>query len=287
MRSWRSFEVGLIAWLLTGCLASPVLGKDDVTSMTGTWRFTHATAAPWGAPLVGGANLTGQTLILAAHRMQGPVPLNCGAAQLEATAYPAEGLFQGGLSASADKQAQNLGLAMFPVAGLRVSCDKGLFEFHQADPDTLLLGLDNRVWSLSRAPGVLSKADSPAGRVERLLESHFGGGMGFDAGSASTKASFQSKRLNQRIAAYLARPRPQDEVPPINGDPYTDSQEYPTRFAVGAAQIRKDRARVPVRYSDAWSQRTINFELVRAGGVWQVDDLDYGPGGRLSTLLSK
>lgn len=276
------------ALVLTLCLAAsaPTLGATaSASSLVGPWRFTHATSAPWGEPLAGSTDLAGQTLVLTARYMQGSSPLNCGSARLEATAYPAAGLFLGGLPAPAEPAAQTLGIGRFPVAGVRVTCDKGVFEFHRADADTLLLGLDNRVWTLSRAAGAQARADSPAGRVEGLLERHFKGPMGFEETTAQAKTPFQSKALNRLVAAYLARPRPQDEVPPINGDPYTDSQEYPVRFAVGAARIRQDQARVPVRFADAWSHRTLTFELVREDGAWRVDDLDYGQGGRLSTLL--
>lgn len=277
-----------LALALTLCLAAsaPATGATaSASSLTGPWRFTHATSAPWGEPLAGSADLTGQILVLAANHMQGPAPLDCGPARLEATSYPAAGLFQGGLPAPAEHSAKTLGIGRFPVAGVRVTCDKGVFEFHQVDVDTLLLGLDNRVWTLSRAAGAQARADSPAGLVEGLLERHFKGPMGFDQATAQAKTPFQSEALNRLVAAYLARPRPQDEVPPIDGDPYTDSQDYPVRFAVGAARIRQDQARVPVRFADAWSHRTLTFELVWEDGDWRVDDLDYGQGGRLSTLL--
>jgi hypothetical protein len=282
----RPFPALFLSLLL---LFGPAAGaQEPPSSMAGTWRFTHSTPAPWGTPIAGGAKLTGQTLVLTANRLQGPVPLNCTPTRLEATSHPVEGMFQGNLPAPADKMAQNLGLGTLPVAGLRVTCDQRLFEFHQADADTLLLALDNQIWTLSRAPGVQATAENPAGRVQRLLEQHFGSNQGFNARSAAAKKPFQSKRLNQRVAAYLARPRPADEVPPINGDAYTDSQEYPTRFAVGTARIEHNRAWVPVRFADAWSNRTITFELLREAGVWQVDDLDYGPhGGHLSTLLDQ
>lgn len=272
--------------LLTLLLTTPAPGLAAPSDLAGSWRFTHALAAPWGAPLAGSAELAGQTLRLTARSMAGPAPLDCGgAARLEATAYPAEGLFQGGLPAPATPAAQALGLGKFPVEGLRVTCDQGSFEFHQADADTLLLGLDNRVWTLSRAAGARVSADSPAGRVQALLERHFSGDMGFDAGTAQTKAPFQSKALNRRFAAYLAQPRSPDRVPPIDGDPYTDSQEYPTRFAVGPARMQHNRARVPVRFADGWSQRTVIYELAREAGAWRVDDLEYGSGGRLGALL--
>jgi hypothetical protein len=274
--------------LLVGCLAVPALsnGQDPTATLTGTWRFTQATTAPWSAPQPDGIELIGKTLNLTANGMQGPDPLNCRRAQLEASRAPAEGLFQGNLPAPADKAARGLGLGVLPVAGLRVTCGQGLFDFHQADAETLLLGLDNQIWTLSRAPGALAEADSPPGQVQHLLETHFAGRMAFEPDSAAAKTRFQSERLNQLVANYLARPRPDDEAPPINGDPYTDSQEYPTRFAVGATRIEQNRARVPVRFADAWSERTITFELVREAGSWRVDDLDYG-GARMSDQLEE
>jgi hypothetical protein len=51
------------------------------------------------------------------------------------------------------------------------------------------------------------------------------------------------------MATYLTKPRPGNEVPPIDGAPYTDSQEYPTHM--------------PVRFADARSQRVVIFELVQ------------------------
>lgn len=278
-------------------LAGPSPAAEPPSTLAGTWRITHAQAAPWGPSLPGPIDLSGQTLRIRADGMAGPASLACGNGRLEATAYPAEGLFQGILPAPAEKldnaerakkaeqAARNLGLGKFPVAGLRVTCDKGIFEFHQADPDTLLLGLDNQVWTLSRAVGARAGAASPEGRVESLLEAHFKGDMGFDAATASIKKPWQSRKLNRLMDAYLARPGSPDLVPPINGDPYTDSQEYPTRFAVGQARVKGSAARVPVRFADGWQERRVTYLLVREGGAWQLDDLDYGRGSRMQAHL--
>lgn len=272
--------------LLSVGLLVTVPAMASPAALFGAWRFTHSLPAPWGAPLAGSADFTGKILRLQARTMNGPAPLDCGGvAQLESTRYPAEALFQGNLPDPAMRSAQSLGFSQRAVEGLRVSCDKGTFEFHQVDSDTVLLGLDNRVWTLSRAAGTRAAAASAAGRVEVLLERHFGDDMSFNAVTAQAKVPLQSRVLNRLMAAYLAKSRPRDEVPPIDGDPYTDSQEYPTRFAVGTAQMHRGRALVPVRLADAWRQRVITFELVREDGHWRLDDLDYGPGGRLSALL--
>lgn len=283
----RSLSTVLLAGLLG--TAHTASAQSATSSLSGSWRFTHALPAPWGAPLPHAANLKGQTLQLGDGLMRGPSPLDCRTpAQIEATTLPAEGLFQGMLPTPAPAAAQALGLSVFPVSGLSVSCDTGRFEFHQADADSLLLGLDNQIWTLSRAAGTHAATDSPAARVQALLELHFiPGPRVLNASTAKTKMPFQSRRLNRLIQAYLARPRSPDLVPPIDGDPYTDSQEYPTRFAVGATRISDGRAFVSVELADGWVRRVITYELIRAAGAWRVDDVDYGEGGRYSVFLQE
>jgi hypothetical protein len=48
--------------------------------------------------------------------------------------------------------------------------------------------------------------------------------------------------------SVFARPVPSDEAPVINGDPFTNSQEYPPGFTVGAVLRVGSRATVPVRF---------------------------------------
>ena len=274
--------------LLGLCLLAGSASRAAPQTLGGAWRFTHWLEAPWGAAPVGGAELGGQVLRIGPGAMRGPAPLDCTArATVEPTRLPSEALFQGNLPDPAQQSARRLGLSRERMPGLRVSCDAGEFEFHQADADTLVLALDNRVWFLSRAPGTRADASSPAGRVQALLEQHVGGDMHFDLAGAQAKAGFQSDALNRRLAAYMARARVRDEAPAINGDPYTDSQEQPTRFAVAAARVRGQRARVVVRFADGWGERLVTYELVREAGQWRLNDLDFGSGGRLSQLLRR
>jgi len=289
--SRRRFALTLLPLLLS--LAAQVQAKDQANdqaasssaAVSGDWRFTHATAAPWGAPLTGSAQLTGKTLHLAPRAMTGPAPLDCGTARLEDTSYPAEGLFQGNLPAPAESAAQALGIMKFPVAGLQVTCSKGIFDFHRADADTLLLALDNRIWTLSRATGAQGKAASPEGVVERLLEQHFNGDMGFTPETLKSKTGWLSDRLQHRIARYFAKPASADEVPAIDGDPFTYSQEYPLRFAVGKAKMVRGAAQVPVRFADGVRDRVVTYILTRDGAAWKVDDLHYEDGADLARLL--
>lgn len=258
------------------------------TTIEPDWRISRVAAAPW-APADGARPKLrpwlGRSVTFQRDALHGPGALHCGHAVLEPTRYPAAGLFQGNLPAPAATSAQALGITGLSLAGVRLACTSGVFEFHRVDADTLLLGLDNQVLTLSRAPGALAPADAPEGRVQGLLEAHFSADMGFSAAAVKTKRAWLSGRLQQRIAEYLARPATVDAVPAVDGDPFIDSQEYPPRFAVGKAVVANGVAEVPVRFADGFRDRTVVYRLLREGGAWQVDDLSYPGGVHLLDLL--
>lgn len=261
---------------------SPAWGADTDADV---WRLTHWIAAPWGPPVGPVPDWAGQTLTLAGERQRGPGPLACERARVEPLQMPHEGLFQGGLPAPADRSAQALGIGVPPVTGWRVSCDSGVFDFHRVDDDTALIGIDNRVWTLSRAPGTRAVPASPAGRVQTLLERHFARGPGTALQDLASRGPWLSQGLLRAFERQASRPRKSDEVPTINGDPFTDAQEYPTRFAVGHAVADARRASVPVRFADAHGRRTLVYRLVHERGQWRLDDIDYGNGDNLRSLF--
>jgi hypothetical protein len=256
-------------------------------AILGRWRIVRTSAAPW----VRHARLenpnrrwVGLTVTFAPQRVDGPGVLRCGRARYTPTRMPAEGLFQSALTApTADAEA--LGLVAMPVLGTQVRCDAGVFEFHRPDESTMLVALDNVIYWLSRAPGALAADTSPAGVVERLLERHVAGSMAFDAARLAQQAPWLTADLTESIKRYLAKPSDPSEVPPIDGDPFTDSQQYPTRFAVGTGSARGDAAVVPVRFSFGVESRVIEYLMKRDRGVWLVNDLRYARRGTLRRLL--
>jgi hypothetical protein len=264
----------LRAWALCWSFASLCAHGDD---RAGLWRITHSVPAPWAAVVDASVaavpNHAGQTLVLDETALRGPGPLDCAPARVELLRVSAEGLFEGNLPAPAEEAARALGIAAFPVDQVRVTCANAAFDFHHVDSQTLLLGLDNRVWTLSCAPGALAAPDAPSGVVQRLLELHYGGAMGFTPATVDAKRRFLTQALVRDTADYFDRPVPPDDVPVLNGDPFTDSQEYPTRFAVSDADVEAGSARVPVRFADAWREYVLEFHLVRGVDGWQVDDV--------------
>jgi hypothetical protein len=241
------------------------------------WRFTHSMAitGPEPQPPPDRTGLPGRNLTIGDAKLIAPPPFSCEKAKWQVLQAPAEGLFEGALPAPADKSAQALGIATLPATLRRVTCSNAGFDFVEADPDTLLTVLDYRVWSLSNTPGTRAAPDAPEGVVQALLEAHFAADRGFLQPLLANKTRWLSTDLLAAIATYFGRTRPQDEVPPIDGDPFTDSQDAQTRFSVGKAHVDKGakHADVPVRLADAWSHKRLAYRLVRDGQAWKVDDI--------------
>jgi hypothetical protein len=256
--------------------------------LQGEWRVFRAQVAPWidATAVASAAALPLGERIHFGDAIHGPGPLNCSEATARPLVVTVEGLFQGGLPQPA-ADAANLGFAPGEVQTWRVDCANSSWDFHVADEHTLLFALDHRIYSLSRAAGALASADSPAGRVQVLLEHHFAGDMGFSPEAWAPLQPYVSAVLRARIDAYASADWPSDEVPPIDGDPLTDSQEHPHRFAVGPALLEDDSAEVEVRFADAYRERRVVYLLQRQSGEWQLHDLRYEDGSLFSAALAE
>lgn len=276
------------ALLAVACVSSLAALAGSPKALAPEWRITRVIGAPW-APVESTRpplqDWVGKTVSFKSDRVEGPGVLRCGHAVRETTSYPAESLFQGNLPAPAPEAAQALGIAHLPIAGMSLSCDSGIFEFHRVDAENMLLALDNQILTLSHSPGTLASADSPEGRVQRLLEAHFGSDMGFTPANLKAQRIWFSRALDEAMSQYFARPTSADEVPAIDGDPFTDSQEYPQRFSVGTARMADGTADVPVRFSDAYRDRTVTYVMRREGGAWHLDDLRLDSGDTLRGLM--
>ena len=79
------------------------------------------------------------------------------------------------------------------------------------------------------------------------------------------KRALITDRLQREIAVYFSRPFPKDEPPPINGDPFTNSQEYPVSFVLGKGFIQGSTSEVGVRFSDGVRTRVVVFRMQRSG----------------------
>jgi hypothetical protein len=287
MSALRPLALCLAAITLSG--PTPTRANDTIEVPQGRFRVSRGIAAPWLAPPAPAPDTRawlGAGVEFGPRHFAAPAGLGCDDVRYATDRRPAEGLFQGGLPPPAPPAAARLGLVALPVPSIDLTCSTGTFDLHWATPDALLLAIDNVVWVLDRSPGARAPAGTPEHAVQRLLEAHFAGDMGFDAGTVAAKREQLAPTLQAAIADYFAQARPEDEVPPVNGDPFTDSQEYPVLFSVRDAVPRGAQRQVPVRFDDGYRARTVVFELAAGDAGWRLEDLRYEHGGTLLQSLA-
>lgn len=278
-------------FLVLIALGGLVCPKAWAHEAKGTWRVFRMQPAPWvdeSTPLAPSAITLGAHLVFRTDAVDGLAGLACTQPHYEDLTAPPPGLFQGNLTDPV-RQAHDLGFASDAIASLRIDCDNLSFDVHFADADTLLFALDNRIYSASRASGALAAPDSAEAAVQALLETHFDGDRGFLAEHWAGKRDALDTELTAAIDAYrtwLDTDYPKDHVPPIDGDPLTDTQEYPTRFAVRSARVQDDAATVDVDVADAWIGKRLVYTLRRqADGRWLLLDVQYPHGGSFLGIL--
>ena len=84
-----------------------------------------------------------------------------------------------------------------------------------------------------------------------------------------------------------------NEAPDFEGDPFTDSQEYPDSFRVGTVITNGGRAKAAVTFD--WSAKTsrgvdsrnLTVEMIKAGAVWLINDIITSDGSSLREQFQK
>jgi hypothetical protein len=133
-------------------LAAPALAVDEPRSY-GTWAITEAKVAPWADPKEDAFSaaeqhrLIGTRVIFGPTRIVGPSPLRCDDPHYTILEYPADELFQGGLTDAA-AQAQALGFHEKMTPTLDTGCAE--IEFHLADPTTAMFALNNMIYVMRK-----------------------------------------------------------------------------------------------------------------------------------------
>jgi len=128
----------------------------------GNWVISSAVAAPWAkdpknpTDEADAQRLIGKPLAIGAGFFRGPQPLGCDKPTYAFRSASADTLFEGSLNADgADKPtdpvvvARALHVSAKKTPAMTASCSE--VEFLLIDPNTMLFGLNNRVFSVTRA----------------------------------------------------------------------------------------------------------------------------------------
>jgi hypothetical protein len=121
----------------------------------GKWQLTHAQVAPWWdgkgeAPL---ADPAFTSVTFAPDKSSGPPLVTCDKPKYSVSIVKAPGLFEGNL-ADPFPQARMLGFMKQDITMMSFGCASGTadisLDFPMLDDDTILLGLDNVIYTLTR-----------------------------------------------------------------------------------------------------------------------------------------
>lgn len=146
------------AKLLIAILAffsSPAFAGSRTPDYLGTWVITGSTPAPWiksDAELfeLERSNLLGRTILFTRKNVVAPAPMGCKDPQYHISRYPAEALFQGGLT-DPTPQAAALGFDGNSIPTLVTECE-GFLDYHFINRDTAMFALNNALYRMKRKP---------------------------------------------------------------------------------------------------------------------------------------
>ena len=122
----------------------------------GTWEMTSSVVAPWwdNAGAEPTADPAMAKLVFAPSKSSGPPVLTCDKPRYTNNVMPQRGLFQGNLP-DPPKDAPALGFTSPDVIVVSFSCQSGtgdvLADFPMLDDNTIMLGLDNVLYTYRRA----------------------------------------------------------------------------------------------------------------------------------------
>lgn len=125
--------------------------------------------------------------------------------------------------------------------------------------------------------------------VQAFYAEHMKGDMAFSEASVKSKARYLAPDLLKACLSKQAddAAKGPEAVPDVDGDPFTDSQEYPDAFKLGRIHSSGGGARIPVTFT--WKNgnppRTVTVILKNLQSGWRIDDLRYAEGRTLRQLL--
>ena len=157
-RLLRFAVVGAVAAAIAGSASSQAAAQER---FAGQWVIAGVVVGPWASDSKDAGDeadakrLVGKSLTIGAHVFKAPEPLGCAKPKYTFRDAAADTLFEGSLNADGAGKptdpvvvARTLGMNQKTARGMTASCSE--VEFFLIDPDTMLFGLNNRVFTVKR-----------------------------------------------------------------------------------------------------------------------------------------
>jgi len=157
--AWRFVLAAIAIGLSAGAMSSRAAAQEK---FAGQWVIASAVVGPWAhdptdkGDTADAQRLLGQHLSIGAKELRAPQPLGCAKPTYTFRDAAADTLFEGSLNADGNNKptdpvvvAKSLGVTQKTMRGMTASCSE--VEFFLIDPDTILIGLNDRVFTLKRS----------------------------------------------------------------------------------------------------------------------------------------
>ena len=153
---------------------------------------------------------------------------------------------------------------------------------------TALLTLaQNAVLSQSKT---VQHADAAA-TVKEFYTFHFRNKFDYSIRGLRLRRKWLDPTLYQLLIAELKRPSKPDEVPDLDGDPFTDSQEPPASFRISKLVESGEKATGEVVFSwkdkgKVLEERKIEVQLTKSSDIWRIANIraDHADGDLVQWL---
>ena len=121
----------------------------------------------------------------------------------------------------------------------------------------------------------------PAATVKAFYAFHFQRKCDFSLASLRLERKWLDEKLYSLLVAALKKPAKPDEVPDLEGDPFTNSQETPNSFQVGDSKQDEKSASVAVSFfwkekSKIVDQRKVEVKLTKTATTWKISNIISG-----------
>jgi Protein of unknown function (DUF3828) len=126
-----------------------------------------------------------------------------------------------------------------------------------------------------------AKPLDPAGTVKAFYAYHFQRKCDFSLASLRFERKWLDENLYGLLVATLKKPVKPDEVPDLDGDPFTNSQDPPNSFRVGDSKQDERSASVAVSFfwkekNKITDQRKIEVKLTKTATAWKISNIISG-----------
>jgi hypothetical protein len=125
------------------------------------------------------------------------------------------------------------------------------------------------------------ESPDPAATVKAFYAFHFQRKCDFSLASLRLEHKWLDESLYSLLVAALKKPAKPDEVPDLEGDPFTNSQDAPNSFQVGDSKTDAKSASVAVSFfwkmkGKITDQTKIEVKLIKTATSWKISNIISG-----------